>query len=71
MTTPLHPADAERLESLEFFLKDAAEDLELALQRAAVIADTVEKCRLKHSKVLQVRDSFKSALQGMGCETKS
>lgn len=70
MTTPLHPADAERLELLELDAKMEGDDLERMLEKSAEICGEIEATRQRLRRKVQIRDDFKSALQGMGCETK-
>jgi hypothetical protein len=66
----MNPADAERLEWLELDAKNEGAEFELLLEKSAVLCGEIEASRQRLRKKVQLRDDFKSALQGMGCETK-
>lgn len=64
----IHPADAERLELLELEAESEASDLERLLEKSAELCGEIEATRQRLRKKVQLRDDFKSALQGMGCD---
>ena len=66
MTRPMHPEDAERLELLELEAESEASDLERLLEKSAEICGEIEATRQRLRKKVQLRDDFKSAMQGMG-----
>jgi hypothetical protein len=67
---PMHPEDAERLEWLELDAKNEGDDLERLLEHATALNSEIEMSRARLRRKSQARDDFKSAMQGMGCETK-
>jgi len=66
----LHPEDKERLELLELEAESEASDLERLLEKSAELCGEIDASRQRLRKKVQLRDDFKSALQGMGCEMK-